>query len=193
MLAQNPSQELTFRAVAREMNIAVGAFSRYFKSLAELKDQIAAKIIGSLRSIDASARKDLREQLLGLCVDWLAITRTYPALATFHGSASTTALAGHVGQVVKVMAAAGIDFERALMTYGMVINLAYSWGMQLSRQTNRNLEKQGMQAFTEQVGELSPQLARLFGESSTTDMYYRSFALLIDGLLLAFGTTSKKR
>jgi hypothetical protein len=91
------------------------------------------------------------------------------------------------------MAAAGIDFERALMTYGMVINLAYSWGMQLSRQTNRNLEKQGMQAFTEQVGELSPQLAKLFGESSTTDMYHRSFALLIDGLLPAFGTTSKKR
>lgn len=193
MLARDGSEALTFRAVAREMNIAVGAFSRYFKSRAELEDEIAATIVSKLTPLDAAGKQGLREQLLRLCMDWLQITRTYPALATMHGPASATTVAGHLGQVVKVMAESGIELERALMTYSMAINLAYSWGLQFSRQTNMKLRKKSFEAFTRQAGEFAPEITRLITQPDTTEVYRRSFAVLIDGLLPVPTITPRKR
>ena len=191
-LARDGSEALTFRAVAREMNIAVGAFSRYFKSLSELEDAMAARIISMVVPPNAGNEKGLREELLRLCLDWLAVTRTYPALVTFGGPASATALAGHVGQVVKVMADAGIDLERAILTYGMVINLAYAWGVQVSRQSSRKIQKKSIQAFTRQAGGLTPQLAKLFEASDTEKSYRQSIILLLDGLLPAMPSRNKR-
>ena len=85
MLDREGPEALTFRAVARELDITVGALSRYFKNLADLHDEVAARIMSDVRPLDTARKLGLREQLVRLGMDWLEINRAHPYLVTIHG------------------------------------------------------------------------------------------------------------
>ena len=192
MLDREGPEALTFRAVARELDITVGALSRYFKNLADLQDEVAARIMSDVRPLDAASKLGLREQLVRLGMDWLDINRAHPYLVTIHGAASATMVARHTGRCVKVLLDAGIDFERALAIYSIVGNLAYAWGMHSARRGNPELQARIMQAFSDEIGEFAPQMAKLTA-TATTAIYRRSFVLLIDGLLPGKTAPGKER
>src|SRR3546814_13646778 len=69
MLDGDGQATLTCRAVARELDITVGALSRYFKNLADLQDEVAAQIMATLRPLSAVSKRGLREQLLQFGVE----------------------------------------------------------------------------------------------------------------------------
>jgi AcrR family transcriptional regulator len=182
MLDREGPEALTFRAVARELGITVGALSRYFKNLADLQDEVAARILSDLRPLDVASKLDLREQLVRLGMDLLKIIRAHPYLVTIHGTASATMVARHTGRCVRALLDAGLDFERALAIYSIVGNLAYAWGVQSARRGDPALQARIMQAFKGEIGEFTPPMANLRSAASTA-FYRRSFVLLIDGLL----------
>ena len=182
MLDREGPEALTFRSVARELDITVGALSRYFKNLADLQDEVAARIMSGVRPLDAASKLGLREQLVRLGMAWLEINRAHPYLVTIHGAASATIVARHTGRCLKVLLDAGIDFERALAIYSIVGSLAYAWGVQGARRGNPELQSRIMRAFADEIGEFAPQMAKLAPAASTA-FYRRSFLLLIDGLL----------
>ena len=192
MLDREGPEALTFRAVARELDITVGALSRYFKNLADLQDEVAARIMSDVRPLDAASKLGLREQLVRLGMDWLDINRAHPYLVTIHGAASATMVARHTGRCLKVLLDAGIDFERALAIYSIVGNLAYAWGVQSVRRGNPELQARIMRAFSDEIGEFAPQMAKITAAASTA-FYRRSFLLLIDGLLPGKIAAGKER
>jgi AcrR family transcriptional regulator len=193
MLDREGPEALTFRAVARELGIAVGALSRYFRNLADLKDEVAAKIMAAVRPLDAAGKLELREQLVRLGMDWLEINRAHPYLVAIHGPASATMFARQTGQCLRVLMEVGIDVERALAIYSMVGNLAYAWGVQSARRESPELQAKIMQAFSDELGELAPQMTRWAAAATSTSMYRRSLRLLVHGLLPAKPTVGKSR
>src|SRR3546814_6199650 len=75
MLDRDGQATLTFRVVARELDITVGALSRYFNNLADLQDEVAAQIMATLRPLSAVSKRGLRAQLLQFGVEFLEINR----------------------------------------------------------------------------------------------------------------------
>jgi AcrR family transcriptional regulator len=182
MLDREGPDTLTFRAVARELGITVGALARYFESLVDLQDEVAAKIMSDLRPLDATSKVSMREQLLRLGMEWLDINRAHPYLLTIHGAASATMVARHTGRCVKALLDTGLDLERALAIYSIVGNLAYAWGVQGARRADPELQSRIVHAFTDEMGEFAPQMAKLTAAASTV-FFRRSFLLAIDGCL----------
>ncbi|NGY04118.1 TetR/AcrR family transcriptional regulator [Solimonas terrae] len=192
MLDRDGAEALTFRAVARELDVAVGALGRYFRNLADLEDEVAAALLSGMRPLDDSSAAGLREQLLRFGLDWLEIMRKHPYLATILGPASAEVVARHVAQCVKVMVAAGIEFEQAMAIYSVVANLAYAWGVQGARQSKPGLQPVLAQVFSEQLGGLAPQIAKLAAAPGTA-IYRRWLKLCIDGLLPLQQAPRKRR
>ncbi|HZP12421.1 MAG TPA: helix-turn-helix domain-containing protein [Nevskiaceae bacterium] len=182
LLDRDGPDSLTFRGVARELGVAVGALSRYFRNLQDLRDAVTAQISAGVRPLAAKSKRELRQQLVRLGMDWLEVNRAHPYLLTIHGSASAAVIARHVSQGVKVLVACGVDFERAMVIYSIVTNLAHAWGVELARQQDPALQAAVVQAFTDESAELAPQLTRL-AAAYRGGMQRRALELVVDGLL----------
>lgn len=183
MLDRKGPEALTFRAMARELGITVGALSRYFKNLADLQDEVAASIMSGLRPLDAASKTGLREQLLRLGMATLEINLAHPYLVTIHGPASAAVVARHSHQCLKVLLDAGIDFDRAIAIYSMVGNLAYGWGAQNQSQKSPELQARIAKAYLDEIGEFAPQMARLLSATVNKTVFRRWLLLYIDGVL----------
>jgi AcrR family transcriptional regulator len=192
MLDREGGEALSFRAVARELEITVGALARYFKSLADLQDEVAAEIMLQLRPLKATSKLSLRDQLVRLGVDMLEINRAHPYLTRIHGLASATVIARHTRQCMDVLLEAGVDFERAMAIYSLVGNMAYAWGMQTVNPQSPEMQAAVTQAFSEQMGELFPQVKKLISAADGT-VYRRWFQLYLDALLPAKTAAANKR
>src|SRR3546814_13944414 len=111
MLDRDGQATLTFRAVARELDITVGALSRYFKNLADLQDEVAAQIMATLRPLSAVSKRGLREQLLQLGVEFLEINRAHPYLLTIQGPATAAVIARQSNKCCQGAVKFGTDME----------------------------------------------------------------------------------
>ena len=183
MLDREGPDALTFRAVARELGITVGALSRYFRNLADLEDEVAAKIMSGVRPLEASGRTALRQQLLRLGMDVLEISRAHPYLAKIHGVASATVVARHARECLRVLVDAGLSFDRAMALYSLVGSLPAAWGSQNRVTRSAEMEARIVHAYSQQMGEFAPQFNRMMSVATTTASYRRWLLVYIDALL----------
>lgn len=190
MLDREGPEALTFRAVARELGMTVGALSRYFKSLADLEDEVAAQIMSELRPLQAKAQ--LRQELLRLSMDLLEINRTHPYLVTIHGPASAAVIASHTRQSLKVLTDAGFGFDRAMAIYSMLGSLPYSWALQMARHQDPAQSARIGQIFLEQLGEFGPQAEKMLGAGTHDAIFRRWMLIYIDALLAELPAISKR-
>ncbi len=183
MLDREGPDTLTFRAVARELDVTVGALSRYFKNLADLEDEVAAQIMSELRPLNAKSKSSLRDQLLRLSLDILEITRAHPYLVKIHGPASAAVVGRTTQQCVKVMVDAGIAFERAMAIYSLIGAMPNAWATPIARPGNPEQDALTGQAYLESLGELAPQMKKLLASATATTLYRRWLTLYLDALL----------
>ena len=192
MLDREGVEALTFRAVARELDIAVGALSRYFKNLADLEDEVSAQIMSELRPLDPNSKRSMRDQLLRFSVDLLEINRAHPYLLTINGPASAVVIARQMKQSMDALLKAGFDLDRALAIYSMVSTLPYAWGVQSARQQKPEVQAQMTQAFSEQLGEIFPKMEKLVMAETSGNLYRRWLLFYIDAMLAAPTANPKK-
>lgn len=173
---------LSFRAVARELGMTVGALSRYFPNLADLQDAVAAEVMSTVRPLQAGSKANLREQLARYGMELMEVTRAHPYLAEIHGPASASVISRSMAQSLRVLMNAGIPFERALVICSVVANLAQSWGTRDARIRTPE-QKAGIAAAAEAaMGDLSIEMKKLSPKSPAAT-YRGWFLLVIDGLL----------
>lgn len=173
---------LSFRAVARELDMTVGALSRYFSNLADLEDAVAARVVAGIKPIRAGTREQLRERIADFGMQIFRISRTHPYLADIHGPVSATVIARTMTQSLEVMQDAGVDLQRALLIYSVISNLAQSWGVRGAVRRNPQRNAAITAAIAAQLGNLHPKLAKLMPK--TLFAVERGwFLLIIDGLL----------
>ncbi len=194
MLDRDGPEALTFRAVARELGLTVGTLARYFKTLADLEDEVSATILSALRPLDARSKSNLRQQLVGLSLDFLALHRAHPYLLKLQGPMTAAVVARHSRRCLEAMLEAGIEFDRAMAIYALVGNLPYAWGVQGALQRSPDVQAQIAKVYLEEVGgELAPKVAKLFAAGESTTIYRRWLALYIDGLLAGQSFSGGKR
>jgi AcrR family transcriptional regulator len=193
MLEREGPEALTFRAVARELGLTVGALARYFKSLSDLQDEISAAIFSAVRPLQARSKRTLRQQLVGLGMELLALHRAHPYLLKQQGPLTAARVARHSRQCLEVMLALGIDFDRAMAIYALVGNLPYAWGVQEARQPAPEVQAQIVKAYFDELGELAPRMRKLFGAGESSGVYQRWLALYVDGLLADQSVPGEKR
>lgn len=175
-------EALTFRAVARELGITVGALSRYFPNLADLRDEVAAKVLLAVKPVRSGPRRELRERLADFGVDVFTVTQGHPYLADIHGPASAAVIARTMSQCVRTMQAAGVDLRRSLLIYSVVSNLAQAWGMRnaVTRTADQNAAIHAVVAA--ELATLAPGAERLLSRSMFAAQR-EWFLAVIDGLL----------
>jgi AcrR family transcriptional regulator len=183
MLDRGGPETLSFRAVARELDMTVGALSRYFRNLADLEDEVAAQIMSALRPLDAKSKSSLRDQLLRLSMDILDITRAHPYLVKIHGPASAAIVGRMTQQCMKVMVDAGIEFERAMAIYSLIGAMPNAWSTPIARPGNPEHGALTGQAYLESLGEFAPQMNKLLGTTTSTGFYRRWLTIYLDALL----------
>lgn len=193
MLDRDGPETLTFRAVARELDMTVGALSRYFKNLADLEDEVAAQIMSEPRPLDANSKSSLRDQLLRLSLDIFEIARARPYLVKIHGPASAAAVGRMTQQCIKVMLDAGIDFERAMSIYSLIGAMPNAWAMASQRPANPQQEALAGKAYMEALGDLAPQMSKLLGTATGTTLYRRWLTAYLDALLATPASAGKAR
>lgn len=181
MLDRNGPETLSFRAVARELGMTVGALSRYFGKLADLEDEVAATIMSRLRPLDGKGR--LRRQLLGMAVELLEINRAHPYLIRIHGPASARVTARHFRQSMQVLTAAGLEPDRALALYALVGNLPHAWAAQTTHRPDAELDTRIVDAFVDELGEFASQTKAVLAADSSTTVFRRWLLIYIDALL----------
>ncbi len=190
MLDREGPDSLSFRAVARELGMTVGALSRYFRNLADLEDEVAAEIMSALRPLDA--RGSLRLQLQRMGTEMLEINRAHPYLVRIHGPASAAVVARHARQSLKVLIDAGIEFDRAMAIYSLVGNLPCAWAVQTAPRSDAEHSARSGQAFLEQFGEFAPQAEKLL-DTTTSEAIFRRWLLIYIDALLAESSAGRKR
>jgi AcrR family transcriptional regulator len=193
MLDREGPETLTFRAVARELGITVGALSRYFKNLADLEDEVAARLMAEIRPFDAASKRGPREQLLRFAVEFMELNQARPYLLKIHGPSSAAVIARHTRQYMEVMRKAGIDFERGMAVFSMVGSLAYAWGIQQVQPQSPEAQASIAQSFAEELGEFLDPMEKLFSLGTSAMVNRRWLALLIDTLLADSPSTAKRR
>lgn len=193
MLDREGPETLTFRAVAREFGITVGALSRYFKNLADLEDEVAARLMAEIRPFDAQSKRGPREQLLRFGTELLELHQAHPYLLKIHGPSSAAVAARHTRQCMEVMRKAGVDFERGMAAFSMVGSLAFAWGIQHVRPQSPEMQAGVLRTFSEQMGEFFPPIEKLFVRDTSAAVNRRWLALLIDALLAEPPAAAKRR
>lgn len=183
MLDREGGEALSYRAVARELDVSVGALSRYFASLADLEDEVAAKLLSQLRPIESTGKTGLRQQLLRLSTDMLELNREHPYLLKLHGTATTIVVANLTRHCVKVMVDAGIDFDRGMAIFALISNMPYAWSLQSLPAHDPERAAEITQIYLEHMGEFGPQLTRMATRSSGASTYRRWLQLYLDALL----------
>lgn len=173
---------LAFRAVARELGVTVGALSRYFASLADLKDAVAAKIVETIKPVRPGAKRELRERLADFGMDIFRVTRAHPYLADIHGPVSAAAIARTMRQSIEVMLAAGVELPRALTVYSVVSNLAQAWGTRNAVVRTPAQDAAIKAAIAGELGKLDSALKKLVPKSLFA-AERGWFLLVVDGLL----------
>jgi AcrR family transcriptional regulator len=172
---------LSFRAVARELDITAGTLARYFPNLADLQDAVAAAIWSEVKPLKSGSTRALRDQLLRSAMSLMDATRKHPYLVSIQGPASAAALARLSATGVKVLLQAGIGLERAAAIYSMVMQLAYVWGTEhavsRSPETNARIAAAGAAAYRDVLPEM------LTLPPDTRESQRQRMLMCIDGLL----------
>jgi AcrR family transcriptional regulator len=193
MLDREGPETLTFRAVARELDMTVGALSRYFKNLADLEDEVAAQIMSELRPLESKSKSSLRDQLLRVSMDLLDMCRAHPYLVKIHGPASARVSARQTKQCMKVMADAGIEFDRAMAIYSLVGSMPSAWASAIAQPSNPEQTALIAQAYMDELGEFAPQMNKLVGSVANGSVYKRWLTIYLDALLATPTASGKGR
>jgi AcrR family transcriptional regulator len=192
MMDRDGTETLSFRAMARELGITVGALSRYFRNLADLQDEVAASIMAELRPLEAGSKLSLRDQLLRLAMHMLEMNLTHPYLLRIHGPASAAMVGRNARQSLKVLVDAGIGFDRAMAIFSTLGALAYAWAVQAALRAGPEMEARQAQAVLNEMGEFAPQLTQLLA-SDGANLHRQTFELYIDAALAAVPAPKKRR
>jgi AcrR family transcriptional regulator len=104
---------LSFRAVAAALSTSHQALYNYFDNLAELEDEVAARLIAHVRPLSSERRESLREQLVQYGLDLVRRFSLHPYLRQISGPACAAATGRLHNVNARALVDAGVDFPRA--------------------------------------------------------------------------------
>lgn len=147
ILDREGHEALTFRAIAAALKTSHQALYNYFESLAELEDQLAARLIAAVQPLSAARPDLLREQLVRLGLDLVHTFSLHPYLREISGPAAAAVTGRLHGRNDHALMSVGIEFWRA-HTCQLMLQLVAS-GLGLERHRRRAVPQPAWRSMNE--------------------------------------------
>ena len=148
---------LTVRSLAAKLGTSTKVLYTYFSNLADLEDEIAARLIAEVRPLAATRRQTPREQLVLLGLDLIRMHSQHPYMRMIAGPASTRVGGQLLQQSLAALIAAGLSNERAWLCLEILQSMAYNRGMEVHRlRSGGRHAREQFQALLAQSGRHSP-------------------------------------
>lgn len=117
---------LSMRAIAAELGTGVATLYNYFGSLAELNDALAISLLGEIPLVEAKDLWETRRQLKALVIAYANVVERHPNFVQMVGPLADQKIMCIFDSTLQAMLDAGVDVERATVTWSVLSGLAVS-------------------------------------------------------------------
>lgn len=117
---------LSMRAIAAELGTGVATLYNYFGSLAELNDALAITLLDEIPLVDAKGPEETRSQLKALVIAYANVVERHPNFVQMVGALADQKIMRIFDSTLQAMLEAGVDIERATVTWSVLSGLAMS-------------------------------------------------------------------
>jgi len=117
---------LSMRAIAAELGTGVATLYNYFGSLAELNDALALILLDEIPLVDAKDLRETRRQLKALVIAYANVVERHPNFVQMVGALADQKIMRIFDSTLQAMLDAGVDVERATVTWSVLSGLAVS-------------------------------------------------------------------
>ena len=126
LVERNGHAALSMRAIAAELGTGVATLYNYFGSLAELNDALALALLDDIPLVEAKDVRDIRRQLKELVVAYANVVQQHPNFVQMVGALADQKIMRIFDSALQAMLDAGVDVERATVTWSVLSGLAVS-------------------------------------------------------------------
>jgi len=126
LVERNGHEALSMRAIAAELGTGVATLYNYFGSLAELNDALAITLLDEIPLVDTKDVRETRCQLKELVIAYANIVERHPNFVQMVGALADQKIMRIFDSTLQAMLDAGVDVERATVTWSVLSGLAVS-------------------------------------------------------------------
>lgn len=117
---------MSMRAIAAHMGTGIATLYNYFASLAELKDAMALTLLNEIPLLDAKDAKETRRQLKDRVIAYAKVAAHHPDFERMVGPLADQQSLRLLDSALRAMLNAGVDIERAGVSWSVLQSLAQS-------------------------------------------------------------------
>lgn len=126
LVERDGHEALSMRAIAAELGTGVATLYNYFSSLAELNDALAITLLDEIPLVDAKDARETRRQLKELVIAYANVVERHPNFVQMVGALADQKIMRIFDSTLQAMLDAGVDVERATVTWSVLSGLAVS-------------------------------------------------------------------
>ena len=119
-------EALTMRAVATELGTGVATLYNYFGSQAEFNDALAVTLLNEIPLVDTESTADIRAQIEAMVTAYANVVARHPNFVQMVGPLAHRQTMRIFDGTLKALLGAGVDIERATVSWSILSGLAES-------------------------------------------------------------------
>jgi AcrR family transcriptional regulator len=184
-------EALSMRAIAAQLGAGVATLYHYFGSLAELKDAMAIALLNDIPLLDATNAAETRRQLKRMAMAYADVVARHPDFELMVGPKADQQIMRLLDSALRAMRNAGVDIERAGVSWSLLQSLAQTHAAS-SRRLNNARHTETRKRFKELDAVLALANTGAF-KASHDEWFERILDLTIDRMLPELNIRSGKR
>lgn len=126
LMERDGHDALSMRGIAAELGTGVATLYNYFGSLAELNDALAIALLDEIPLVDAKDARETRRQLKALVMAYANVVKRHPGFVQMVGALADQKIMRIFDSTLQAMLDAGVDVERATVSWSVLSGLAIS-------------------------------------------------------------------
>jgi len=182
---------LSMRGIAAYMGTGVATLYNYFGSLAEVNDAIAIALLNEIPLLDANDTREARRQLKDRTMVYADVVARHPDFERMVGPLADQQIMRLLDSALRVMLNAGVDIERAGVSWSVLQSLAQTHAAS-SRRLDSAKRSDTRKKFKELDAVLKLANTGVF-KASRDEWFHRVLDLTIDRMLPELKIKTSKR
>jgi AcrR family transcriptional regulator len=182
---------LSMRGIAACMGTGVATLYNYFGSLAEVNDAIAIALLNEIPLLDANDTREARRQLKDRTMAYADVVARHPDFERMVGPLADQQIMRLLDSALRVMLDAGVDIERAGVSWSVLQSLAQTHAAS-SRRLDSAKRSDTRKKFKELDAVLTLANTGVF-KASRDEWFHRVLDLTIDRMLPELKIKTSKR
>lgn len=184
-------EALSMRGIATYMGTGVATLYNYFGSLAEVNDALAIALLNEIPLLDAKDVRDTRRQLKERTMAYADVVARHPDFERMVGPLADQQIMRLLDSALRVMLDAGVDIERAGVSWSVLQSLAQTHAAS-SRRLDNAKRSDTRKKFKELDAVLTLANTGVF-KASRDEWFHRVLDLTIDRMLPELKIKTSKR